>query len=233
MENEKKRSVPIKEWSIDDRPREKLMDKGADALSNAELIAILIVNGSPTRSAVQLARDVMNLTGNNLELLGRLSAKDIRQVKGIGFAKASIIAAALELGRRREGNEFPQKKTFRSSAEIASYFKALFKDKLHEVFVVVYLSQANKMISYKIISTGGITGTVADPRVILKTALEAGATSIILCHNHPSGNLKPSVADEQLTLKVKQAASLIDIRLLDHIIVSNEGYFSFADSGMI
>jgi DNA repair protein RadC len=233
MENEKKMSNPIKSWSIDDRPREKLLSKGAEVLSNAELLAILINNGSKEKSAVELAREVMSLSKNNLEALGRLSIKELQQVKGIGNAKAIIIAAALELGRRREGSSSIEKIIFRSSNDIAGYLKALLRDKSNELFVAVFLNQSNKMLCHKIISSGGITGTVADPRIILKTALEEGATSIILCHNHPSGNLKPSIADEQLTQKLKQAAALMDIKVLDHIIVSSEGYFSFADAGIL
>ena len=233
MENEKKKSSPIKSWSVDDRPREKLLQKGADSLSNSELLAILISNGSREKSAVELAREIMELSKNNLEALGRLSIRELQQIKGIGSAKAIIIAAALELGRRREGSSSAEKIFFRSSTDIAGFLKALLKDKSHEQFVAVYLNQSNKLLSHKIISTGGITGTVADPRIILKTALEEGATSIILSHNHPSGSLKPSIADEQLTQKIKQAAALMDIKILDHIIVSNEGYFSFADSGMM
>ena len=233
MENEKKKSSPIKSWSVDDRPREKLLQKGADSLSNSELLAILISNGSREKSAVELAREIMELSKNNLEALGRLSIRELQQIKGIGSAKAIIIAAALELGRRREGSSRAEKIFFRSSTDIAGFLKALLKDKSHEQFVAVYLNQSNKLLCHKIISTGGITGTVADPRIILKTALEEGATSIILSHNHPSGSLKPSMADEQLTQKIKQAAALMDIKILDHIIVSNEGYFSFADSGMM
>ncbi len=233
MENEKKKPNPIKSWSADDRPREKLLQKGAESLSNAELLAILITNGNKEKSAVELAREIMELSKHNLEALGRLSLKDFQKVKGIGNAKAIIIAAALELGRRREGNRSNDKTVFKTSSDIANYLQALLKDKNHELFLSVFLNQSNKLLCHKVISSGGITGTVADPRVILNIALEEGATSIILCHNHPSGNLKPSNADELLTQKIKQAAALMDIKVLDHIIVSTEGYFSFADSGIL
>jgi DNA repair protein RadC len=233
MENEKKKPNPIKDWSIDDRPREKLQQKGPGSLSNSELLGILIGSGSPEKSAVALAREVMELSKNNLEDLGKLSLKEIQQVKGIGVARAIIIAAALELGRRREAGSSRQKMRFKSSGEIARYLKALLKDKNSEHFVVIYLNQSNSLLCHKIISSGGITGTVADPRIILKTALEESATSIILSHNHPSGNLKPSIADEQLTQKIKQAAALMDIKILDHLIITNDGYFSFADQGLL
>lgn len=233
MENDKKNSLPIKSWSEDDRPREKLLSKGAAALSNSELLAILINNGTRQRSAVDLAKDVLQLGSNNLDELGRLSLKDLQKVKGIGIAKAIIIAAALELGRRRESAGILDKKHIKTSADIAGYLRASLKDNNHEVFVTIYLNQSNKILDHKTISIGGITGTVADTRLILRSALEMGATAIILCHNHPSGNLRPSNADNVLTQKVKEAAALMDIKVMDHIIVSNEGYYSFADDGML
>lgn len=233
MENDKKNSLPIKSWSIDDRPREKMLHKGAAALSNSELLALLINNGTGNRSAVDLAKDVLQLGNNHLEQLGRLSLKDLQKVKGIGIAKAITIAAALELGRRRETAGFMMKTIIKNSSDIAGYLKAALKDYSHEVFAVLFLNQGNRIIDYKIISSGGISGTVVDSRIILKTALELGATSIILCHNHPSGNLKPSNADTSITQKIKAAALLMDIKLMDHIIVSNEGFYSFADDGIL
>lgn len=233
MENDKKNSLPIKSWSIDDRPREKMLHKGAAALSNSELLALLINNGTGNRSAVDLAKDVLQLGNNHLEQLGRLSLKDLQKVKGIGIAKAITIAAALELGRRRETAGFMMKTIIKNSSDIAGYLKAALKDYSHEVFAVLFLNQGNRIIDYKIISSGGISGTVVDSRIILKTALELGATAIILCHNHPSGNLKPSNADTSITQKIKAAALLMDIKLMDHIIVSNEGFYSFADDGIL
>lgn len=233
MENDKKNSLPIKSWSIDDRPREKMLHKGAAALSNSELLALLINNGTGNRSAVDLAKDVLLLGNNHLEQLGRLSLKDLQKVKGIGIAKAITIAAALELGRRRETAGFMMKTIIKNSSDIAGYLKAALKDYSHEVFAVLFLNQGNRIIDYKIISSGGISGTVVDSRIILKTALELGATAIILCHNHPSGNLKPSNADTSITQKIKAAALLMDIKLMDHIIVSNEGFYSFADDGIL
>jgi len=233
MDISKKPSTSIKNWSIDDRPREKMQAKGAIALSNSELLAILINNGNKDKSALEIAKDVMALGQNNLNELGKLSLQDLQKLKGIGIAKAITIAAALELGRRRQASELLFKTVVRTSGEIASYLKAVLKDYSHEVFAVVFLNRANKIISFQIISTGGLTGTVADPRVILKKAIEAEACSIVLSHNHPSGSLRPSRADEELTQKIKIAATYIDIKVVDHIIVSDEGYFSFADEGLL
>lgn len=233
MENDKKNSSPIKNWSVDDRPREKMLLKGAAALSNSELVAILINNGTKEESAVELAKQVLKLGKNNLDELGKLSLKEFQKIRGIGTAKAIAIAAALEIGRRRASSALYEKTIVKTSADIATFLRANLKDLSHEVFMAIYLNKSNKILNYKIISSGGLTGTVADPRMILKAALEEGATSIVLCHNHPSGNLKPSVADEILTRKIKDGAALIDIRLVDHIIVSNEGYYSFADEGML
>jgi DNA repair protein RadC len=233
MDPHKKQSNSIKNWCIDDRPREKMAVKGASALSNSELIAILINNGSKERSAVELAKDVLALGQNNLNELGKLTLTDLQKVTGIGPAKAITIAAALEIGRRRQTGDILQRPSVKSSGQVADYLRAALKDYTHEVFAVVFLNRANKITSFQVISTGGLTGTVADPRVILKKAIEVEATAMILSHNHPSGNLTPSRADEELTLKIKTAASYLDIRVADHIIVSDEGYFSFADEGMI
>ncbi|MEO5683926.1 MAG: DNA repair protein RadC [Chitinophagaceae bacterium] len=223
----------IKDWAKDDRPREKLLSKSPMALSDSELLAILINNGNRQKSAVDLAKEVLQLGKNNLNELGRLSIKDFMTVKGIGEAKAIAIAAALELGRRRQAASFLEKPQVKSSADIAGYLQTLLADYQHEVFAVIFLNQANKINHFEIISEGGITGTVADPRVILKRALQQDAVNIVLCHNHPSGSLRPSRADEQLTQKIKEAARFLDIKVLDHIIVSNEGYYSFADEGIL
>ena len=223
----------IKEWAKDDRPREKLLLNGAHTLSDSELLAILILNGSKEKTAVDLAKDILKLSKDNLSELGRLSVKDLMKVKGIGLAKAVTISAALELGRRRQASGSLQKKIISSSNDVADYSMAKLKDYRHEVFAVVFLNRANKINHFEIVSEGGITGTVADPRVILKKALEEDAVSIILCHNHPSGSLKPSRADEELTSKIKEAAKYFDIKVLDHMIVSDAGYFSFADEGLL
>ncbi len=223
----------IKKWAKDDRPREKLLNKSSLALSDSELLAILIGNGTHNKSAVDLGREILQLGRNNLNELGKLSVKELMKIKGIGEAKAIIVMAALEIGRRRQEGQLPEKATIKQSSDIAGYFQSRFKDLSYEVFAVLFLNQANRVNHFEIISRGGITGTVADPRIILKKALEEDAVSIILCHNHPSGNLKPSRADEELTQKIKEAARFLDIKVIDHIIVSEMGYFSFADEGLL
>ena len=223
----------IKYWAKDDRPREKLLLKGPDALSDSELLAILINNGNKEKSAVELARDVLKLGKDNLHELGKLSVKEITKVKGVGEAKAITIAAALELGRRRHAVSYIPNKIVRSSNEIAGFLQSRLKDYQHEVFAVIFMNQANKINHFEVISVGGITATIADPRIVLKKALEENAVSIVLCHNHPSGSLKPSRADQELTRKIKEAASYFDIRVSDHIIISENGYYSFADHGIM
>lgn len=233
MKSFNKPGTSIKNWATDDRPREKLMMKGASALSDSELLAILISSGNKEKSAVALAKEVLLLGQNNLNELGKLSVNELVKIKGIGKAKAITLTASLELGRRRQAATSLLKATITSSNDIAEYLKATLKDYAYEIFAVVFLNRGNKINHFEIISRGGITGTVADPRVILKKALEEDATALVLCHNHPSGNLKPSRADEELTLKIKEAAKYFDIRVLDHIIVSEEGYYSFADEGIL
>jgi len=224
---------PIKQWAKDDRPREKLLSKGAENLSNSELLAILIHHGIKEKTAVDLGKEILKLGKDNLNELGKLTVKQLMKVKGIGEAKAISIAAALELGRRRQNSASLEKAVITNSSEIANYLRIALKDYRHEVFAVIFLNRANKINHFEIISHGGITGTVADPRIILKKALEEDAVSIILSHNHPSGSLKPSRADEALTIKIKEAARLLDITVIDHIIVSEEGYYSFADEGLL
>ena len=223
----------IKNWAKDERPREKLLTHGAEILSNSELLAILINNGTRNKSAIELAKDILALGKNNLQELGKLSVKELMKIKGIGEAKAITIAAALEIGRRRQSTDALEKKTMKSSKDIAAFLSGKINDNQREVFAVLFLNQSNRLNHFEIISEGGITGTVADPRVILKKALEENATSIVLCHNHPSGSLKPSRADEELTKKIKSAASFHDIAVIDHIIISDLGYYSFADEGLI
>lgn len=223
----------IKQWAKDDRPREKLLLKGADALSNSELLAILIHNGTREKTAVDIAKEILKLGKDDLNELGKLSVRELMKIKGIGEAKAITIAASLELGRRRQSGNFNEKMTMTSSSDIALYLQPTLKDYRHEVFAVLFLNRGNKIIHFEIISEGGITGTVADPRIIMKKALEENAVSIVICHNHPSGSLKPSKADEELTKKIKEAAGYFDIRLLDHLIVSDAGYYSFADKGIL
>lgn len=223
----------IKQWSKDDRPREKLITLGAESLSNSELLAILIHNGTTKKSALELAKEVLKLSHDNLNELGKLRIIDFQKISGIGEAKAVTIAAALEIGRRRAATAAILKEQISNSNEIAIYLKEKLKDYYKEVFAIVYLNKANKIIGFEIVSEGGITGTVADPKVILKMAIEKNAISLILCHNHPSGNLQPSKADELITQKIKNASALLDITVLDHIIVSDLGYFSFADQGLL
>jgi DNA repair protein RadC len=224
---------PIKDWAKDDRPREKLLAKSPMALSDSELLAILVRTGRKGKTAVELARELLQLGKNNLNELGRLSVHELMKIKGIGLAKAITIAAALDLGRRRQASLSLSKPIVKDSREVAAYLQALLRDHLHEVFAVIFLNRAGKINHFEIISQGGMTGTVADPRLILKKALEENAVSIILAHNHPSGNLQPSKADEELTIKIREAAKYFDIKLLDHIIVSEQGYFSFADQGLV
>jgi DNA repair protein RadC len=233
MKHPQSKNRPILEWAIDDRPREKLRAKGVKILSDAELLAILIQNGTRDRTAVDLARDVLEFSKQNLMELGRLSLAELTKIKGIGEAKAITILAALELGRRRHASLNLEKPVVNGAASVAAFLQTLLADYEHEVFVVLFLNRANRINHHEIISSGGMSGTVADPRVILRRALEEKAVSLILCHNHPSGSLRPSMADRDLTLKIREAARFFDITVLDHIIVSQEGFFSFADEGII
>ncbi len=224
----------IKNWAEDDRPREKLLLKGAEALSNAELLAILINNGTRDKSAVDLCKDLLIKVDNDLQRLAGLSVKELLKLntKGIGEAKAVTIAAALELGVRRDVAG-KKRDVIKQSSDVAAYLRAKLQYKKHEVFAVLFLNQANKIMHYEVLSEGGITGTVADPRIILRKALSHDAVNIILCHNHPSGSIKPSRADQDLTKKIKEASLLFDMTVLDHIIVSADGHYSFADEGIL
>ncbi|HMJ47837.1 MAG TPA: DNA repair protein RadC [Ferruginibacter sp.] len=233
MDSSNNTLVSIKQWYADDQPRNKLLTNGLAALSNSELLSILINVGNKDKSALDLAKDVLHLAKNNLSELGKLSINDLQKIKGIGEAKSTLITAALELGKRREISTPLEYVCIRNSHDLANYLKVLLKDYSYEVFGVVFLNRANKIKHFEIISRGGITGTVADPRIILKKAVEQNATAIVLSHNHPSGNLNPSVADQELTNKIKQAASYFDIKVIDHLIISDDGYYSFADEGMI
>lgn len=223
----------IKQWLEDDRPREKLLAKGAAALTDAELLGILINSGTRTHSAVDLAREVLAKAHNHLRELGRLSIKELMQTKGIGEARAITIAAALEIGRRRQMADGLERESITSSADAAEIVVPQLADLNHEVFCVLFLNQASKLIRHQIISSGGITGTVADTRMILKEALLLNSNNLIVAHNHPSGNLTPSGADKQLTQKLKEAAALMDIKLLDHLIIGGTRYLSMADEGLM
>ena len=224
----------IKQWAKDDRPREKLLIHGPSYLSDSELLAILIHHGQKNKTAVDLAKELLDKLGkNNLNELAKSSIADLMKIPGIGEAKAVTITAALELGRRRQAGSFLQRPVMTGSRNIAGFLQSQLTDHSHEIFAVAFLNKANKVVHFRKISEGGITNTVADPRIILRTALEQNAVSLVLCHNHPSGSLKPSRQDEELTQKIKEAARFLDIRVLDHIIVSEEGYFSFADEGIL
>ena len=231
--SDKPSSFSIKNWSQDDQPREKLLNKGKSALSDAELVAILIASGNREESAVALCKRILASVDNNLSNLGKLSIKQLMEFKGIGEAKAITIAAAMELGRRRRGEEALEKLKISSSASVFELMQPIIGELQHEEFWIIYLNNSNKVIQKHQLSKGGITGTLVDVRIVLKNALEAGATGLILVHNHPSGTLKPSTADKQLTKKLKTAAESLDIKVLDHLIVTEKAYFSFADEGLI
>lgn len=223
----------IKSWAEEDRPREKLLLKGKASLSEAELIAILIGSGTPLMSAVDLSKHILSHVDNDLNALAKLTVKDLTKFKGIGEAKAISIVAALELGRRRKETEPVKKPKITCSQDVHSIMKAHLLDLSHEEFWIVMLNRANQVIKKQLISSGGVSGTVADPKIIFKMALDELASSVILCHNHPSGNLKPSQADINLTKKLKEAGKMLEIPVLDHIIFTNESYFSFADESMM
>jgi DNA repair protein RadC len=233
MESYNKSSTSIKNWAAGDRPREKLLSKGKENLSDSELLAILINSGSGKESAIDVAKKVLRLGEDNLDELGKVSIKELMSVKGIGTARAVTLVAALELGRRRHGTNLLDKKRVHSSSELANFLKASLKDYSYEVFAVVFLNISNKVKHFEVISKGGINHTIVDPRIIFLKAIEVQATSLVLCHNHPSGSLRPSRADEELTPKLRTAGQLLDIKVVDHLIVSDEGYYSFADEGLM
>ncbi len=225
--------TPINQWAEDDRPREKFLLKGKSTLSDSELLAILIGSGSRNESAVQLCQRILASTNNNLNHLGKLSAQQLMQFKGIGEAKAITIVAALELGRRRRDEEVQELTKITSSKAVFEVMQPIIGELSHEEFWVLYLNNSNKVIYKSQISKGGITGTLVDTRLVFKTALEHHATSVILTHNHPSGKLQASDADKQITKKLQEAGKHLDILVLDHIIVTEINYFSFADEGIL
>jgi DNA repair protein RadC len=225
--------LPISSWSEDDRPREKLMLKGKDALSDAELVAILIGSGNRNESAVDLSKRILAAVAGNLNALGKQSLSQLMQFKGIGEAKAIAIVAALELGRRRRAEEAAVLTKITSSKIIFELMQPIIGELPHEEFWVIYLNNSNKVISKLQLSKGGIVGTVVDLRLVFKIALEQGAVALILCHNHPSGSLKPSEPDKQITQKIKKAGAVLEIAVLDHLILTETSYFSFADQGIL
>ncbi|HWS59445.1 MAG TPA: DNA repair protein RadC [Flavobacterium sp.] len=225
-------NFPITNWSEDDKPREKLMLKGKSALSDAELIAILIGSGSRNESAVGLSKRILASVENNLNALGKLTLSQLMNFKGIGEAKAISIMAAMELGRRRRAEDAVELKKITSSKMIFELMQPIIGELPHEEFWVLYLNNSNKVLSKSQQGKGGITGTLVDTRLVFKAALELGATALILCHNHPSGTLTPSDADKHITRKLKAAGQNLDIQVLDHLIITENGYYSFNDEGI-
>lgn len=223
---------PITNWSEEDKPREKLMLKGKSILSDGELIAILIGSGSRNESAVDLSKRILASVDHNLNALGKVSLSQLMQFKGIGEAKAISIIAALELGRRRRTEDVVELKKVTSSKIIFEIMQPIIGELPHEEFWIIYLNNSNKVISKSQLSKGGITGTLVDVRLVFKTALEMGATGLILCHNHPSGTLVPSDADKQITRKLKIAGDSLEIKVLDHVIITETSYYSFVDEGI-
>lgn len=224
---------PIRSWSEDDRPREKLISKGKSALSDAELIAILIGSGSRNETAVGLSQRILAQSANNLNHLGKLSLQQLMAFKGIGEAKAVSIVAAMELGRRRRAEETNQLAKITSSKTVYEIMQPLIGELAHEEFWILYLNNSNKIICKSQLSKGGITGTIVDVRLAFKIALEHNATAMILCHNHPSGTLVASEADKQITKKLKSGGENLDVKVLDHLIITEKNYFSFADEGIL
>ncbi|BDX39747.1 DNA repair protein RadC [Tenuifilaceae bacterium CYCD] len=230
MEQEYKR-LTIKDWAVEDRPREKMLQKGIGSLSDAELIAILLRSGNSDETAVSVAQRLLALAQNNLNELGKFTLNQITQIKGIGEAKAISVIAALELGRRRKAIDALTREKITSSRDVIEIFQPILADLPHEEFWALLLNKANKVIEKVRVSQGGVAGTVVDVRIIIKSAVEKLASSIIIAHNHPSGNPKPSDKDISITKKLKEAGNLLDIALLDHIIITDNECYSFADNG--
>jgi len=228
-----KKMLSIKQWAEEDKPREKLLLKGKAALSDAELLAILIGSGTGGVSAVDLSKQILSHFENDLNMLGKANLKDLMQFKGIGEAKAITIIAATELGKRRQLTQVKEKPKITSSADAYNCLYSVMEDLNHEVFKILLLNRNNKVTRIETISTGGVAGTIVDPKIIFKKALDEQSSSIILSHNHPSGNLKPSQADLDITKKLIKAGKTLEINVLDHIIISEKGYYSFLDEGLI
>lgn len=226
-----KTTIPY--WSEDDRPREKMMLKGRNSLSDAELIAILIGTGSGNKSAVDLGREVLLLTQGDLYEFGKLRLSQLCEIKGIGKSKGVAILAALELGRRRKEIQIEKRPKIDSSERAFRELKPYFTDLSHEEFFVMYLNRANELMQVKQLSVGGVSGTFVDAKIIFKYGIDMGASAIILAHNHPSGNLKPSESDKKITRRIQQFGDLIEMPVLDHLIVADNGYFSFSDKELL
>ena len=225
--------LTIKSWALDDRPREKLVAKGKTSLSDAELIAILIGSGNREESAVGLSKRILQSVEGNINELAKLSVEKLTNFKGIGEAKAIAIITALELGKRRQLETALEKPKITSSKDVFNLMQPLIGDVEHEEFWVLFLNNSNKVLAKKQISIGGLTATVVDVRLLFKRALELTSVAMVVCHNHPSGKLQPSNADKQLTQKIKEAGVTLDIKLLDHLIITEKAYFSFADEGVL
>lgn len=231
--SEKLKSLSIREWSEHDRPREKLLEQGRNRLTDAELLAILIGSGNKEETAVDLSKRILASVDNNLNLLGKLSVKQLMNFKGIGEAKAISIVAAMEIGRRRRDEGPLELSKVESSKTVFKLMQPVIGELGHEEFWILFLNNSNKVISKYQLSKGGMTGTLVDVRIVLKLALEVGAISLILVHNHPSGTLRPSEADKAITKKLSLASSSLDIKVLDHVIITEKAYFSFADENLI
>jgi DNA repair protein RadC len=225
--------VSIRNWAEDDRPREKLMLKGKNSLSDAELLAILLGTGNRNESAVDVAKGLLHEVNDNLIELSRQGVADLTRIKGIGKAKAIIIIAAMELGRRRNEAEVIVKQKITSSRDAYELLHSSIGDLPYEEFWIIMLNKANKVVKKCSISEGGVSGTVVDPKKIFKIALDHHASSIILGHNHPSGNIQPSEADHKITKKIKDAGMMLDVAVLDHLIIGDDRYFSYADEGIL
>jgi DNA repair protein RadC len=233
MEQIKAPFFGIKHLAEDERPREKLLLSGARALTHAELLAILIGSGNKNASALQLSQEILHLANQSIRNLSRMTLSDLTSIKGIGEAKAITLCAALELGKRRREEDAKKTIKITSSKEAFLYFEPLMEDYHHEEFWILLLNRNNIVITQKLISVGGVAGTIVDPKIVFKVALDHVASSIILCHNHPSGNLNPSIQDKEITSKLKEAGRLLDISINDHIIIGNNSFFSFSDSGLL
>lgn len=231
METPKRKS--IKDWAVDERPREKMLTKGPEALSNAELLAILIGSGTVQKSALELARELLELAGNRLKELSRFNVHEIKKIRGLGPARAVAIEAALELSRRRDSEPDEDEEIILTSRDAERALLPMLRDKPHEEFYMLCLNRRNKVVAKIRISEGGMASTQVDIRRIMKSALDTKALSIVLGHNHPSGNLNPSESDKALTLRIGEATKIFDILLMDHLILTSDSYYSFADNGLL
>lgn len=229
---DERKNLTIKEWNADDRPREKLLAKGISALSDAELLAILISTGTKNQSALDLARTVLSSADNNLHLLGKRNVSDLTKINGIGEAKAITIMSALELGRRRHNSDL-ERALIKGSGDVFAIMHPILADLPHEEFWILFLNHANRVIDKACVSRGGVSGTIVDVRIVMKLALEKLATAIVLVHNHPSGSVTVSAEDKKITELVKNAAAVFDIKVLDHLIIADSKFVSFADEGIL